>query len=174
MSVTDDFALQSVKVAMTPWERFDEFLQARGKRITRQRRLIVEQVYASHEHFDADQLIDLIHATPEGAKQQSKIHRIDDRDVSEAESWIDEVDGANPPLHAFIMPAGTELASRLHLARTVCRRAERAIISLSGIEPVGDPLLRYMNRLSDLLFAMARRANHERGQPDVPWTPSQR
>jgi cob(I)alamin adenosyltransferase len=113
-------------------------------------------------------------ATPEGAKQQSKIHRIDDRDVSEAESWIDEVDGANPPLHAFIMPAGTELASRLHLARTVCRRAERAIISLSGIEPVGDPLLRYMNRLSDLLFAMARRANHERGQPDVPWTPTQR
>jgi cob(I)alamin adenosyltransferase len=56
----------------------------------------------------------------------------------------------------------------------VCRRAERAIISLSGIEPVGDPLLRYMNRLSDLLFAMARRANHERGQPDVPWTPTQR
>ena len=55
-----------------------------------------------------------------------------------------------------------------------CRRAERAIISLSGIEPVGDPLLRYMNRLSDLFFAMARRANHERGQADVPWTPTQR
>ncbi len=113
-------------------------------------------------------------ATPEGAKQQAKIHRIDDRDVAEAEGWIDEVDGANPPLHTFIMPAGTELAARLHLARTVCRRAERAIISLSGIEPVGDPLLRYMNRLSDLFFAMARRANHERGQADVPWTPTQR
>jgi cob(I)alamin adenosyltransferase len=110
-------------------------------------------------------------ATPEGAKQQSKIHRIDDADVAEAETWIDEVDSANPPLRTFVMPAGTELAARLHLARTVCRRAERAIISLGSIEPVGDPLLRYMNRLSDLFFAMARRANHERGQADVPWTP---
>ena len=110
-------------------------------------------------------------ATPEGAKQQSKIHRIDDGDVSEAEGWIDEVDAANPPLRTFVMPAGTELAARLHLARTVCRRAERTIISLGNIEPVGDPLLRYMNRLSDLFFAMARRANHERGHPDVPWTP---
>ena len=110
-------------------------------------------------------------ATPEGAKQQSRIHRIDDADVAEAEGWIDEVDSANPPLRTFVMPAGTELAARLHVARTVCRRAERAIISLSGIEPVGDPLLRYMNRLSDLFFAMARRANHERGQADMPWTP---
>ena len=110
-------------------------------------------------------------ATPEGAKQQARIHRIDDADVAEAEGWIDEFDGANPPLRTFVMPAGTELAARLHLARTVCRRAERTIISLGSIEPVGEPLLRYMNRLSDLFFAMARRANHERGQPDVPWTP---
>ena len=110
-------------------------------------------------------------ATPEGAKQQSRIHRIDDADVAEAESWIDEVDAANPPLKTFVMPAGTELAARLHVARTVCRRAERAIISLGSIEPVGDPLLRYMNRLSDLFFAMARRANHERGMADMPWTP---
>ena len=111
-------------------------------------------------------------ATPEGAKQQSRIRRIDDGDVAEAESWIDEVEAANPPLKAFVMPAGTELACRLHLARTVCRRAERTISSLGSIEPVGEALLRYMNRLSDLLFAMARRANHERGQPDVPWMPS--
>jgi cob(I)alamin adenosyltransferase len=69
------------------------------------------------------------------------------------------------------MPGGSELAARLHLARTVCRRAERTIISLSAIEPVGDPLLRYMNRLSDLFFAMARRANHERGHADVAWKP---
>lgn len=69
-------------------------------------------------------------ATPEGAKQQAKIHRIDDADVSEAEAWIDEMESANPPLRTFVMPAGTEVAARLHLARTVCRRAERAIISL--------------------------------------------
>ncbi len=110
-------------------------------------------------------------ATPEGAKQQSKIQRIDDADVAQAEAWIDEVDGGNPPIKAFVMPAGTELAARLHLARTVCRRAERSIISLTSIEPVGEPLLRYVNRLSDLFFAMARRANHERGRPDTPWIP---
>jgi cob(I)alamin adenosyltransferase len=110
-------------------------------------------------------------ATPEGAKQQSKIHRIDEADVAESEAWIDEVDAANPPLRTFVMPAGTELAARLHVARTVCRRTERTLISLGSIEPVGEPLLRYMNRLSDLFFAMARRANHERGHPDVPWTP---
>ena len=110
-------------------------------------------------------------ATPEGAKQQSKIHRIDEADVAESEAWIDEVDAANPPLRTFVMPAGTELAARLHVARTVSRRTERTIISLGSIEPVGEPLLRYMNRLSDLFFAMARRANHERGHPDVPWTP---
>jgi cob(I)alamin adenosyltransferase len=98
-------------------------------------------------------------------------HRIDEADVAESEAWIDEVDAANPPLRTFVMPAGTELAARLHVARTVCRRTERTIISLGSIEPVGEPLLRYMNRLSDLFFAMARRANHERGHPDVPWTP---
>ena len=70
-----------------------------------------------------------------------------------------------------LAPQLAELAARLHLARTVCRRAERTIISLGSIEPVGEPLLRYMNRLSDLFFAMARRANHERGIPDAPWTP---
>ena len=112
-------------------------------------------------------------ATPEGAKQQSKIHRIDTADVAESEKWIDEIDSANPPLTTFVMPAGTELAARLHLARTVCRRAERTIISLGSIEPVGEPLMRYVNRLSDLFFAMARRANHERGHADVAWIPKQ-
>lgn len=68
MAATHDFALGSVKVALTPSERFDEFLQARGKRITRQRRLIVEQVYTRHEHFDAEQLLDLVRSTREGAK----------------------------------------------------------------------------------------------------------
>lgn len=66
--VADDFSLGTVKVALSPRERFDEFLQARGKRITKQRRMIVEQVYRSHEHFDAEQLLDLIRSTPEGGR----------------------------------------------------------------------------------------------------------
>ena len=67
-SLTDDFSLGTVKVALSPRERFDEFLQARGKRITKQRRMIVEQVYRRHEHFDAEQLLDLIRGTPEGER----------------------------------------------------------------------------------------------------------
>jgi cob(I)alamin adenosyltransferase len=110
-------------------------------------------------------------ATPEGAKQAAKIQRVDAADVAEAERWIDEVDGGNAPLKAFVMPGGTELAARLHLARTVSRRAERAIVALMATEPVGDAVVHYMNRLSDLFFAMARRANLDRGVADVPWKP---
>lgn len=110
-------------------------------------------------------------ATPEGNRQQGKIHRTGEADVAEAEAWIDEVDGANTPITAFVMPGGTELAARLHLARTVARRAERAVVALMASELVGEPLLRYVNRLSDLFFAMARRANKERGVADVPWVP---
>ena len=111
-------------------------------------------------------------ATPEGANNSSKIVRIDEHHVQEVEGWIDEIDGANPPLRAFVMPSGCELAARLHLARTVCRRAERLMVSLAQLEPVGAGPLRYMNRLSDLLFAMARQANHHAGVGDVPWVPA--
>ena len=70
------------------------------------------------------------------------------------------------------MPGGSELAARLHLARTVCRRAERAMITLSHAEPVSNGAIQWVNRLSDLLFAMARQANHSAGVADVPWVPA--
>lgn len=111
-------------------------------------------------------------ATPEGAKNENKITRISDRHVTEAEGWIDQIDSQNLPLQTFVMPGGTELAARLHLARTVCRRAERLIVGLAHTEPVGEPLLSYMNRISDLLFAMARLVNKISGVGDVPWVPS--
>lgn len=111
-------------------------------------------------------------ATPEDSKSAAKILRIDERFVAEIESWIDEVDGANPPIRTFVMPGGTELASRLHLARTICRRAERLMIRLGHNEPVTDGAIHWMNRLSDLLFAMARQANHVAGVADVPWVPA--
>ncbi|MBM4109989.1 MAG: cob(I)yrinic acid a,c-diamide adenosyltransferase [Phycisphaerae bacterium] len=110
-------------------------------------------------------------ATPEGARQQSKIVRINDAHVREAEGWIDEVEAGNDPIRAFVMPGGSDLAARVHLARTVCRRAERLVVSLHRAEPVGEAILIYLNRLSDLFFAMARRANKERGVPDTPWIP---
>jgi cob(I)alamin adenosyltransferase len=113
-------------------------------------------------------------ATPEGANNSSKIVRIEESHVAEVEGWIDEIDGKNPPLKTFVMPSGSELAARLHVARTVCRRAERLMVSLAQLEPVGTGPLRYVNRMSDLLFAMARRANHDAGIGDVPWIPTKR
>ncbi len=110
-------------------------------------------------------------ATPEGARQQSKIVRIGEAHIREAEGWIDEVESGNDPIRSFVMPGGSELAARLHLARTVCRRSERQVVSLNHSEPVGDAILVYLNRLSDLFFAMARRANKERGVADTPWIP---
>ena len=111
-------------------------------------------------------------ATPEDSKSAAKVLRIDERFVAEIEAWIDEIDGANPPIRTFVMPGGTELAARLHMARTVCRRAERLMIRLGHAEPVSDGAVRWMNRLSDLLFAMARQANHVAGVADVPWLPA--
>jgi cob(I)alamin adenosyltransferase len=89
--------------------------------------------------------------------------------VEEMEAWIDEADEELPPLRAFILPGGSPAAASLHLARTVCRRAERAVVHLAGREEVDDAVLVYLNRLSDLLFAFARLANHRSGTPDVEW-----
>lgn len=111
-------------------------------------------------------------ATPEGSKGAAKIVRIDQHFVAEIEAWIDEVDGGNEPIRAFVMPGGTELAARLHVARTVCRRAERLMIRFAHTEPVSSGAITWINRLSDLLFAMARRANRDAGVPDVPWVPA--
>ncbi len=109
-------------------------------------------------------------AAPMGSKHEDKITRIDGDDVKQVEAWIDEIDAENEPMKRFVLPGGTELAARLHLARTVCRRAEREVIALTRVGPVNEQLRIYLNRISDLLFAMARRANKQAGVPDVPWT----
>ncbi len=110
-------------------------------------------------------------ATPEGANNESKIARIQAGQVEEAERWIDEVDNQNAPLRSFVLPGGCELAARLHVARTVCRRAERLMVALSHSEPVNPLAIQYVNRISDFLFAASRLANKVAGVPDVPWTP---
>lgn len=110
-------------------------------------------------------------ATPTDSPHADKIARIVDAHVSEVEAWIDEIDAANAAMTHFVLPGGTELAARLHLARTVCRRAERAIVTLRATQSVSDPALIYINRVGDLLFAMARRANASLGVTDIPWIP---
>jgi len=111
-------------------------------------------------------------ATPEGNAQEDRVLRIGDAEVEVVERWIDEVEERNEPMRSFVMPGGSELAARLHLARTVCRRAERRMVALAHTEPVSEGAVRYMNRLSDLLFAMSRLANRDRGVADVPWIPA--
>jgi cob(I)alamin adenosyltransferase len=101
------------------------------------------------------------------AKRVEKIV-INDESVRKLEGWIDRLDTEIPPLRHFILSDGNPAGAALHLARTVCRRAERAVLSLGrdAVEPV---VVIYLNRLSDLLFTMARAANHRAGATETPW-----
>ena len=90
--------------------------------------------------------------------------------VGQMERWIDEADRELAPLQNFILPGGGPGAAALHVARTVCRRAERAVVHLATLEPVEEDIVIYLNRLSDLLFTLARMENHRSGVPDVVWT----
>ncbi len=100
--------------------------------------------------------------------------RISDGQVTRLEAEIDGLNAELRPLHSFVLPGGETAAAHLHLARTVCRRAERLIVELAAVkgETVGAPAIRYINRLSDLLFVAARYVNG-RGQRDVLWVPGE-
>lgn len=89
--------------------------------------------------------------------------------IAELEAAIDRATEGLPELRAFILPAGTPKAAMLHMARTICRRAERSLVTLRADADVPPIFMVYLNRLSDLLFALARRANHEAGVGDVTW-----
>ena len=88
------------------------------------------------------------------------------------EAAIDDLERSLSPLKSFILPGGTPIAAQLHVARTVCRRAERLVVRLSKKEQVGKTPVHYLNRLSDLLFVMARYANNLDGAAETPWLPS--
>ena len=92
-----------------------------------------------------------------------------DAKVAALERLIDEYDAKVPPLRTFILPSGSQAGAMLHLCRTVCRRAERAVVRLSHEEPVNPELLRYLNRLSDLLFVLARCVNKLARKPEAAW-----
>lgn len=96
---------------------------------------------------------------------------LDASDVERLEKAIDAAEEGLPPLRSFILPGGTQAAAALHLARCVARRAERCVLSLQGPDAVRRDLVVYLNRLSDLLFVLARRANHEASVADLPWAP---
>ena len=93
---------------------------------------------------------------------------VDADDVTRLEQTIDRLEGTLPKLRRFILPGGSPAGARLHLARTICRRAERRIVAL-GKDAVDPIVITYVNRLSDLLFVMARAANHQAGAPETEW-----
>ena len=98
--------------------------------------------------------------------------RIVDQQVDRLEAEIDQLNAELAPLRSFVLPGGSRAAAALHVARTVCRRAERLICELAASEPVSGAALRYVNRLSDFLFVASRYVN-DRGRGDVLWVPGQ-
>ena len=104
-------------------------------------------------------------ATPENKKLKGEI--LEDEDVIRLEREIDRCDEEIPPLHSFVLPGGSQVSAWLQYARTVCRRAERTTIALAESFEVRGVLIRYLNRLSDLLFALGRRANIREGVEEV-------
>lgn len=95
-------------------------------------------------------------------------HTITARHVERAERAIDRLEDAAPPLRTFVLPRGALPAAEIHVARTVARRAEREVWALHRVEPVSPELVRWLNRVSDLLFALARVVNLAAGQTETP------
>ena len=105
----------------------------------------------------------------EGDPARQNIQRVQAPQVEQLERWIDDLTAVVGPLVNFVLPGGAPGAAQLHVARTVCRRAERDVLALSRAESISPQLLSYLNRLSDLLFVMARFENHARGVAEPQW-----
>jgi len=111
-------------------------------------------------------------ATPADAAQAKHVERVEAKRSKQLEVWIDKMETELEPLKQFILAGGTELSSRLHVARTVCRRAERAVIAHAESEKANSETIIYLNRLSDFLFVLARLANRRAKRDDVLWDKS--
>jgi len=109
-------------------------------------------------------------ATPRSMDRKS-VHRIEPRDAQPLEKLIDQLEARLKPLKNFILPGGSPVAARIHFARTVCRRAERAVVRVSRNEDIGEGAVVYLNRLSDFLFVLARYANQKADVQETKWKP---
>jgi len=106
-------------------------------------------------------------ATPDGTSPSAAL--MQEADVDQIETTIDAFESTLEPLTTFILPGGTKVAAALHLARCICRRAERETVDLSQHYAVRQTVLKFLNRTSDLLFVLARAANAQQAHSDVPW-----
>jgi cob(I)alamin adenosyltransferase len=110
-------------------------------------------------------------ATPHDAKARSAIPPVDPGWVTALEAAIDRWEAELPPLRNFVLPGGTRTAAALHLARCICRRAERRVVALATEVELAPVTLAYLNRLSESLFVAARVANHRARRTEIPWLP---
>lgn len=110
-------------------------------------------------------------ATEPGPDSPKQVAGLSEDDLRQMEGWIDDLDEKTPPINAFILPGGTPLSATTHIARAVCRRAERRIITLASKEYVDPLLVSYINRMSDYLFILARFFNFNSGRQEITWKP---
>ena len=110
-------------------------------------------------------------ATPAASQARHPVPTVETRHIEKLERLIDEFNEVVGPLANFLLPGGSPGAAQLHVARTVCRRAEREATTLARDEKIGATVLPYLNRLSDALFVMARYENHQRGEAEPLWEP---
>jgi len=103
-------------------------------------------------------------------KEMADVPRVTEEDVTRLERFIDSLEGELPPLRNFLLPGGHAVAAHLHLARTICRRAERSAVTLFRAEGSGELAIKYLNRLSDLLFVLSRWVNLKKGVDEEKWS----
>jgi cob(I)alamin adenosyltransferase len=114
-------------------------------------------------------------ARPERELERGTIPGLAPGRIADLEAWIDSLDEELPALDAFLLPGGCPAGAQLHVARTVCRRAEREVTSLLDSDPaLSTAVIPYINRLSDLLFTLARAVNHRAGRPEAQWLPQRK
>ncbi|MCZ8516390.1 cob(I)yrinic acid a,c-diamide adenosyltransferase [Paenibacillus filicis] len=127
--------------------------------------LMADLLEIQHEIFDCGSDLALL-------KQELRPYKVTAEMVDRLEAWIDKYDAETPDIKRFILPGGSQASSALHVCRTVCRRAERRVVTLARTQPINEEVRSYLNRLSDLFFTVARTANHRAGVHDVEYVRS--
>jgi cob(I)alamin adenosyltransferase len=124
--------------------------------------LRADLVQVQHELFDCGSDLAVL-------RPQLRPYKVTAKMVERLERWIDRYDAETPDITRFILPGGSKVSALLHVCRTVCRRAERRVVTLAREQEINAEVLRYLNRLSDLFFTVARAANHREGVGDVEY-----
>ncbi|WP_405080242.1 cob(I)yrinic acid a,c-diamide adenosyltransferase [Paenibacillus chitinolyticus] len=127
--------------------------------------LLEDLLTVQHELFDCGSDLALL-------KQELRPFKVTAEMVDNLETWIDKYDAETPDITRFILPGGSRSSATLHICRTVCRRAERRVVTLARTQEINVEVRRYLNRLSDLFFTIARTANFREGQTDVEYVRS--